>query len=64
MNWPKLLFLLPGRRRVAEREMQEELDALAAIAGEGELGNLTLAAEDAREAWRWTSVESVISDVR
>lgn len=44
--------------------MREELDALAQIAGERELGNLTLAAENARETWQWTSLEAAIADVR
>ena len=31
---------------------QEELEALRQMAGPGELGNLALAAEDARVAWK------------
>lgn len=56
--------LLPGWRRREEREMREELDALAAIAGRKELGNLTLAMEDVRAAWGWTWLGGVLADVR
>ena len=41
MRWK---YLIPRFRRAEEREMQEELAALAEIAGRRELGNLTLAA--------------------
>jgi macrolide transport system ATP-binding/permease protein len=53
--WHKLRFLVPSIRRAADRDMQEELEALKELAGPGELGNLTLAAEDARGemGWRW-----------
>src|SRR5918993_123548 len=44
MIWKRLLYLLPWQRRAAERDMQEELRSLAAMAEPGELGNLTLAA--------------------
>ncbi len=47
-GWRRLLNLLPGRRRAAEADVREELEALREMAGPGELGNLTLAAEDAR----------------
>ena len=38
----KLRYLLPAHRRRQERDMREELDALAEIAGPKELGNVTL----------------------
>jgi putative ABC transport system permease protein len=44
--------------------MQEELQTLAELAGNGELGNLTLAAEDARAAWGWNWLSSLWTDVR
>ncbi len=44
--------------------MQEELDALAEIVGKRELGNLTLAAENARETWQWTWLETAVLDLR
>ena len=64
MNWQKLKYLLPSVRRQSEREMREELEALAALAGSGELGNLTLAAEDARAAWGWMWLSSLVADIR
>ena len=60
----KLKYLLPSARRRAERDMREELEALSALAETGELGNLTLAAEDARDTWGWTWLGSLIADVR
>src|SRR5262249_33959411 len=47
-----------------ERDMQEELASLEAIAGRRELGNLTLAAEDARSAWGWAWLDSLAGDAR
>jgi predicted permease len=44
--------------------MQEELDALTALAGRGELGNLTLAAENARATWAWHWLETLLADTR
>ena len=44
--------------------MEEELQSLSQIAGPRELGNLTLAAENARETWGWTWLESIRADVR
>ena len=64
MLWKRLLYLLPWRRRAAERDMQEELRSIAAMAEPGELGNLTLAAEDARAEWGWTRLEQTGQDVR
>ena len=63
MNWNKLKYLLPSRRRAEEREMRDELESLAHIAGHGELGNLTLAADSAREAWGWPW-DGVLADIR
>jgi len=64
VNWGKLKYLIPSRRRAAEREMQEELEALTELAGKSELGNLTLAAENARETWQWTWLETAVADLR
>src|ERR1019366_1136969 len=64
MNWKRLTYPMPSRRRQEEREMQEELKSLAQIAGPRELGNLTLAAEKARETWGWTWLEGIAADVR
>ncbi len=44
--------------------MREELAALKEMAGPGELGNLTLAAEDARAAWTWLWLERLGQDLR
>jgi predicted permease len=60
----KLKYLLPWYRHAEERDMREELEALAQIAEPGELGSLTLAAERAREAWGWTWLESLWGDCR
>ena len=62
--WSKLKYLRPSRRRAEERDMREELESLKAMAEPGELGNLTLAAEDAREAWTWMWLERLVQDVR
>ena len=62
--WRRLLLLLPWRRRAAERDMQDELRSIAAMAEPRELGNLSLAAEDARAEWGWPSVERLRVDVR
>jgi predicted permease len=62
--WRKLKYLRPSFRRSEEREMQEELESLAAIAGRRELGNLTLAAESARGVWGWAWLDGIAADVR
>lgn len=62
--WNRLKYLWPAHRRREEREMREELESLAAMAGNNELGNLTLAMENARVTWGWTWLESVAADVR
>ncbi len=64
MFFRRLEYLLPWRRRAAERDMQEELRSIAALADPRELGNLTLAAEDARAQWGWTWLEQTLQDVR
>ena len=60
----RLPYLLPWHRRAAERDMQEELQSLAEMSAPGELGNLTIAAEDARAVWGWTRIEQTVQDVR
>jgi predicted permease len=62
--WRKLRWLSPAWRRAQERDMQEELDSLAAIASRRELGNLTLAAENARAAWGWRWLDGLLADAR
>lgn len=64
MSWRKIKYLWPTRRRKAEREMNEELQPLARIAGRQEPGNPALAAGNARSAWAWTWLESILADVR
>ena len=64
MFFQRLKYLLPAFRRAEERDMREELESLAAMAGDGELGNLTCAAERGREAWGWTWFEQFLRDVR
>jgi putative ABC transport system permease protein len=64
MNWQKLKYLLPSARRQAELEMRNELASLAAMAEPGELGNLTLAAEDARAVWGWPWISGLFADIR
>ena len=60
----RLLLLLPWRRRAAERDMRDELRAIAAMADPRELGNLTVAAEDVRAQWGWIRLEQTAQDVR
>ena len=62
--WNRLKYLWPAWRSRQEREMREELDSLAAIAGREQLGNLTLAMEDVRATWGWTWIESIVADIR
>ena len=62
--WRKLTYLLPWVRREEDRDMQEELAALREIAGPRELGNVTLAVEDARAAQSWMGFERLRQDVR
>jgi predicted permease len=63
MLWKRLAYLLPWRRRAAERDMRDELQSIAAMARPGELGNLTIAAEDARAEWGWTRLEQTMQDL-
>lgn len=60
----KFSYLLPWRRRAQEQDMREELEALAAIAGPKELGNLTTASEAARAQWGWIWLEQLWQDVQ
>lgn len=62
--WKRLRFLVPSIRRAEERDTQEELQALKAIAPPGDLGNLTLAAEDALAVFTWTWLEHLAQDLR
>jgi putative ABC transport system permease protein len=64
MFWKRLGYLLPWRRRAAERDMQEELRSIAAMANPRELGNLTIVAEDARAEWGWMRLEQTGQDIR
>src|SRR5258708_12645138 len=59
----KLKYLLPSYRRALERDMREELEALAEIRGPRELGNISRAAEEARAVWSWTWFEQFCPDV-
>jgi len=63
MFWRKLRYLLPWVRRAEDREIQDELRALQDIAGPRELGNLTLAAEDARATFGWAWLDHLKQDV-
>jgi len=64
----KLKYLLPGRRRAAEEDMQEELESLASLSEadgkRSDLGSLTLAAEEGRAVWMWTWLEQFAADIR
>ncbi len=62
--WKRLGYLLPWRRRAAEQEIHDELRSIAAMAQPGELGSLTLAAEDARTELGWTRLEQAGQDLR
>ena len=64
MLWRRLTYLLPWRRRAAERDMREELASIASMAAPGELGNLTLAAENARAEWGWVRLDQAVQDLR
>ena len=64
MFWKRLPYLLPWRRRAAEADMREELRSIAAMAQPGELGNLTVVAENARAEWGWTRLDVAGRDLR
>ena len=64
MFWRRLPYLLPWRRRAAERDMQDGLRSIADMAAPGELGNLAPAAEDTRAEWGWTRFEQTLQDLR
>jgi len=64
MLWKRLTYLLPWRRRAAEQDIQDEIRAIAEMASPGELGNLTIAAENARAELGWTRVEQSVHDLR
>jgi predicted permease len=57
-------LISPAARRAEDREIQEELDALRQFAQPGELGNLVLAAEDARGAFGRIWLERLWQDLR
>ena len=62
--WQRLKHLLPSHRRAQEREMREEFQSLSEIAGPGELGNMTRAAEDARAVWSWEWLDQLYRDLQ
>jgi macrolide transport system ATP-binding/permease protein len=62
--WKKLTHLLPWVRRAEERDIREELESLREMAGAGELGNLSLAAEDARGVFQFRWLEEIVQDLR
>lgn len=64
MTWNRLRYLSPAWRRREEQDMSEELESLSAIAGRSELGSLALAMENACATWGWTSLESIVADIR
>ncbi len=64
-NWEKLKYLFTSNRQSRERDMQEELESLRAMADDPrELGNLTLVAENTRAVWSWLWLEHLAQDVR
>jgi putative ABC transport system permease protein len=62
--WHRLKYLLPSYRRAQESDLQDELRSLHSMAAPGELGNLTLAAENARAVWGWNWLDSTAQDFR
>jgi macrolide transport system ATP-binding/permease protein len=60
----RLKSLWPAWRRRQEREMREELASLGGIAGAKELGNLTLAMENARAIWGLAWLGGLLADIR
>jgi predicted permease len=59
-----LKSLRPSWRRRQERDLREELASLKEIADPGDLGNITLAMENARAVWGWTWPGGVLADIR
>jgi predicted permease len=64
MFWTRLKYLVPSWRVREESDMREELESLAAMAGNKEIGNITLAIEDARATWGWTWFDTIVADLR
>jgi predicted permease len=63
--WRRLNYWInPSARRAEDDDMRQELEALRQFAGPGELGNLTLAAEDARGQFTILWFERLWQDVR
>src|SRR5215204_5094437 len=62
--WRKFTYLLPWVRRAEDCDIQEELESLRQFAQPGELGNVTLSAEDARGVLSWLFLERLVQDVR
>jgi predicted permease len=60
----KLKNLLPWVRRAQRRDIEDELRSIQQLAGGDRLGNLTLAAEDARGALGWIWIERLGQDLR
>ncbi len=60
----RLKYLLPSYRRAQERDMNEELQSLAAIAEPGELGNITRVAEETRAVWGWMWLDQWFRDLQ
>lgn len=64
-RWRTLQYWLSrSARRAEDQDIQEELEALRQFAAPGELGNLTLAAEDARAQFGRLWLERLAQDVR
>jgi predicted permease len=62
--WKKLTHLIPAVRRAEERDIREELESLRDIAGPAALGNVALAAEDARGVFQFRWFEEALQDLR
>ena len=58
----RVRFLVSQRR--LERELTEEMSLHRELSGARAFGNTTLAREDARAVWGWSSVERVRQDIR
>src|SRR5262245_59331581 len=63
--WRRLNYWInPSARRAEDDDMRQELEALRELAPAGELGNLTLAAEDARGQFTILWLERLWQDAR